>query len=58
MTLKGTKVVWIHGAVGLTGVCTGEVELLPSDNGGLYVLLKVQTERGEFSELPRNLELQ
>jgi hypothetical protein len=51
MTAKGAKVVWIRGAIGLTGVCTGEIEVPAGD-----FLLKIQTDKGCYMEHPANLE--
>jgi hypothetical protein len=53
---KGDHVVWIHGAVGLTGRIV-DFQLVPLAPSSCNVLLKIETEHGTFHEYPHNLKI-
>lgn len=52
---KGDPVVWVRGAVGLTGRVVDF--LLVTTTVPWNLLFKIETERGVFYEYPHNLDM-
>jgi hypothetical protein len=51
---KGDPVIWVRGAVGLTGTIVDFLHV-PLANSQFDLLLKIETKHGMFYEYPHNL---